>query len=325
MNPWQRNGILAVAVLAFGAARLPFEAGLAKELRKAGLTPPPIEIGTRDKIGQTSSAVVLGGLRTLVATFMNLRAFGFFEEQKWDKVAETYDTIVDLAPHSSYYWDNGSWHLATKAASYYRNDSTLPALRRREAWRASIYRGRAFLERGIRNNPDDPILLSSMGALLSSEYKFPAFRDFNKTFAEAADYYRRAANTGKALGFVRRSELYALARVPGKEKESLALARSLYAGQRNRVPTLMMLLLVLEAHENPSLDVAKRAIEIFGTPDKAYAALSGHWIRTHEYYPVYGVAAGLEACEKMLAIPAEKSVLNQPLQAPAGPDDWFTK
>ena len=73
------------------------------------------------------------------------------------------------------------------------------------------------------------------------------------------------------------------------------------------------------------MDVAKRAIEIFGTPEKAYAALSGHWHRTREHYPVYGVAAGLEALEKMLAIPDDKSVLKQPLQAPAGPDDWFSK
>lgn len=78
-----------MALLAFGAARLPYEAGLAKELRSAGLTPPPMEIGTRDKIGQTSSAVALGGLRTLVATFMNLRAFSFFQEQRWDDLAET--------------------------------------------------------------------------------------------------------------------------------------------------------------------------------------------------------------------------------------------
>jgi hypothetical protein len=73
------------------------------------------------------------------------------------------------------------------------------------------------------------------------------------------------------------------------------------------------------------MDVAKRAIEIFGTPEKAYAALSGHWQRVRERYPVYGVAAGLESLEKMLAVPSEKSIFNQPLQAPAGPDDWFTK
>ena len=120
-------------------------------------------------------------------------------------------------------------------------------------------------------------------------------------------------------------ELHQHKSVKGKEKEALALGRSLYADPRNRVPTLMMLELVLEAHENPAMDVAKRAIEIFGTPGSAYDALSGHWHRTREHFPVYGVAAGLEALEKMLAVPAEKSIFSQPLQPPAGPDEWFTK
>ena len=44
MKAWQRNVVLTVAVLAFGAARMPFEARLAKELRAANLTPPPMEI-----------------------------------------------------------------------------------------------------------------------------------------------------------------------------------------------------------------------------------------------------------------------------------------
>lgn len=325
MNAWQRNGILAVAVLAFGAARMPFEAGLARELRAAKLTSPRLEIGTSEKIGQTSWAVALGGLRTLVATFLNLRAFTFFEEKRWDDVADTFDTIVDLAPQTRYYWEAGYSHSAYNAASYFINDSTLPSLRRREAWRAAIYRGRAFLERGIRNNPDDWSLHANLGFLLSDSNKFLAFRDLDKTFTDAAEAYKRSAATGKALGYVPRAELYSLARVKGKEQEALALARSLYAEQRNRVPTLMMLLLVLEAHENPAMDVPARAIEIFGTPEKAYEALSGHWQRTRERFPVHGVAGGLEALEKQLNVPADQSIFKQPLQAPAGPDDWFTK
>lgn len=325
MKNWQRYGILTVALLAFGAARLPFEAGLRAELRATGLTPPPMEIGTRDKIGQTSSAVALGGLRTLVATFLNLRAFTYFTEQRWDDVADTYDTIVDLAPRTTYYWETGSWHSAYNAASYYMNDSKLPSLRRREAWRSSILRGRAFLERGIRNNPDNWHLLANLGFLLSDSNKFPAFRDADATFAAAAEAYGRAADTGKALGYVRRAQLYSLARVTGKEAEALALARSLYAEQVNRTPTLLILLLVLEAHENPQMDPAKRAVELFGTPEKAYEALTGHWQRTRERFPVHGVAAALESLERTLAVPADQSIFNQTLQNSTGPDDWFGK
>jgi len=318
--------VLIMALLLFGAARLRFEAKLSAELREARLFPASLEIDTREKIGQTSSAVALGGLRTLVATFLNLRAFTYFTEQRWADVEETFGMIVDLAPQTRYYWDTGAWHMAYNAASYYLSDSKLPALRRREAWRSSVVKGRAFLERGVRNNPDDWSLLANLGTLLADSNKYPAFRDPNETFAAAAEAYRRSAETGKALGYVKRSWFYALARVEGKETEALALGRSLYdVGGKNRTPTLLMLLVVLEAHQNPNMDVATRAIEIFGSPQKAYEALSVHWRRTRERFPVFGIAAGLESLEKALSIPAERSVFNQPPPPPAGPDEWFNR
>ncbi len=325
MKAWQRNGILLAALLAFGATRIPLEKSLGDELRKDGLVPPPLEIGTRDKIGQTSSAVALGGLRTLVATFLNLRAFSFFQEQRWEDVADTFEMIVDLAPRTRYYWETGSWHSAYNAASYYINNSSMPSLRRKEAWRAAIYRGRAFLERGIRNNPGDWSLLSTLGFMLTDANKFPAFRDPDATFITAADTYQKAVDTGNAPAFVNRAQFYALARAKGRETEALALARALYADPKNRLPTLQALLLVLEAHENPALDTAKLAVELFGTPERALEALSGHWQRTRERFPVDGVASALGALEKTLAVPPEKSILNKPLQVPSGPDQWFSK
>jgi len=321
---WQKSCVLGIALLAFGGARLQFEAGLSGELRKAGLFPAKLEIDTREHIGQTSSAVALGGLRTLVATFFNLRAFTFFTEKRWADVADTFDTIVDLAPRTRYYWETGYWHQAYNAASYYLNDSTLPPLRRREAWRSSIFNGRAFLERGIRNNPGDWSLYANLGFLLSDSNKFPAFRDINKSFADAADAYAKAAATGKALSYTKRFHMYALARVAGREKEALALARSLYAeGPKNHTPTLLALLLVLEKHQNPSLDTCARAIELYGTAEKAYDSLSGHWRRTRERFPVYGVAEALEGLEIKLSIPKEKSVFKEPLPPPFNPEDMF--
>ena len=205
------------------------------------------------------------------------------------------------------------------------NDSKLPALRRREAWRSSILRGRAFLERGIRNNPDDWSLYANLGFLLSDSNKFAAFRDLNETFSAAADSYGRAADTGNALGYVRRAQFYSLARVAGREADALALARSLYTEKVNRAPTLMILLFVLEAHENPAMDPTARAIRLFGTPEKAYDALSGHWQRTHEKFPVHGVARALEELERRLAIPTAESIFKKPLQSPFNPEEMFAR
>ena len=324
MGMRRKSCVVVLALLAFGALRMPFESGLSKDLRDANLFPRRLEIGTRERIGQTSSAVALGGLRTLVATFLNLRAFTYFTEKKWADVAKTFGLMVDLAPRTRYYWETGSWHQAYNAASYYLNDSELPPLRRKEAWRASIHAGRAFLERGIRNCPDDWSLYANLGFLLSDSNKFPAFRNADECFAAAADAYRRSAETGKALGYVRRAHFYALARVTGREAEALKLGRSLYAeGERNHTPTLLILLLVLEAWENPEMDSAARAVELFETPEKALDALGGHWMRTRERFPVYGVAKAIEALERQLKISSENSVFNQPPPPPMDPDDMF--
>jgi hypothetical protein len=214
--------------------------------------------------------------------------------------------------------------MAYNAASYYINDSKLPPLRRREAWRMSILKGRAFLERGIRNNPDDWSLLASLGFLLSDSNKYPAFRDKNATFAAAADAYRKADASGNALGYVKRSAFYALARVDGREAEALIEARRLYAqGKINHTPTLKALLFVLQAWENPQMDLLASAVEIFGTPENAYEVLSMHWRRTREGFPVYGVSQAILLLEERLEVPKDKSVLNLPLLAPGGPDEWF--
>jgi len=321
---WKKSVVLSIALLALGAARMPYEAGLTRELLDARLLPSALEIGTVEKIGQTSAAVAFGGLRTLIATFLNLRAFTYFTEKRWDDVADTYDTIVDLAPHTRYYWDSGYWHIAYNAASYYMYDSTLAPVRRKEAWRTSILKGRSFLERGIRNNPDDWVLHADLGYLLSDPNKFPAFKDQRETFSAAADAYQKAAETGKALGYVRRFRFYALARVEGREAQALTLARELYAeGTKNRTPTFLSLLLVLEVHENPSLDTTARAIELFGTPQKAYSALSGHWQRINERFPIFGIAAAMATLESRLSIPEKDRVLNQPLPAPRNLEKSF--
>jgi len=308
---WKKSAIFSVALLATGLARIPFEKSLTRELRETGLLTAPVAVGTLDKIGQTSSAVALGGLRTLVATFLNLRAFTYFTEQRWDDLRDTFDTIVDLAPRTRYYWETASWHLAYNAASYYQQDSDLPPLRRREAWRSSIFQGREFLERAIRNNPDDWSLQSNLGFLLSDSNKFQAFPDREATFAAAAEAYKAAAKTGEAPSFVRRAQLYSLARIPGREKEALDLAETLYREARlNHTPTLLSLLFVLRMHADPTQNASALARNIFGTDQRAYDNLSLHWMRQKEMLPVDGVAAALQSLETGLGIPPEKSVFS---------------
>lgn len=326
MHPLRKALILVVALLLTGAARLPLEQGLTGELREAGLRRPKLDIATRDHIDQTSSAVALGGLRTLVASILDLRAHVFFERRSWDELRKTYDTIVDLAPHTRYYWRSGSWHLAYNAASYYLHDSSLPPLRRRELWRTSIHQGRAFLERGIRNNPADWILHAHLGLMLIDPNKFVAFRDRREVFEAAAEAYRKAELDSHSPARMARFRLFALARVPGREAEALELARQLHAADpRHRTPTLKSLLYVLECKANPELDHAQLALELFGDAARAHEALSRLWLRNLQGYPTDGVARGIAALETRLGILMPESILGQSPLPPPDPSRWFSE
>jgi hypothetical protein len=318
---WRKLGILAAGLLAAGAARLPVEAEWTAQFRGAGLLRQGVAADTRAKIGQTFYAVALGGLRTLVATFFNLRALGFYEDRDWDRMHETFETMVALAPRTGEYWTSGAHHQAMNAASYYRNDEflDLPPLRREALWRASVRRGREFAERGTRQVPDDWKLHAFLGFLLTDRYRYSAFGDLDETFAAAASEYRAAADCPGSLPYLRRFELYALARVKTRKGEALELARSLYANPANRTPTLRRVSFALEMWAQPTTtDPVTLAVERFGSAPAAYRELGDYWQHGAACLPMDGVALTLRKLEQQLAIPDTNSVLRRTPDQPRG-------
>lgn len=323
MTQAKRYAVLGLAILAAGALRMPFEQKITDDLYDAGLLPPKLEQRTGEKIGQTFSAVSLGGLRTLVATFLNLRAFTFFQEQRWGDVGDTYELIVDLAPRTRYYWDTGSWHQAYNAASYYLYGSELAPLRRKANWRASILRGREFLERGIRNNPKDAILKHRLGTLYSDSNKIAAFGQPSDAYELAYQAFMAAANTPNAPAYSKRFAFYSLARVPGREKEALAMLREMQAKGGGIPTTIYGLSYALRYHENPSQPVMELIDSVFPSRKAAYDVLSGQWTRTRDHFPLFGVAEGIALLESDLKIPQDKSVLKEDLPKGMVLDDYF--
>ena len=121
--------VILGVLIAFGAAKLRFEHQLGKDMVEQKLLQPPLKEGTSLKLGQTSAAVALGGLRSLVAAIWNFRAYLHFEELDWIKVEESYETITALQPQTTHYWDTGAWHLHTNAAAHYNEKMDLPPFR----------------------------------------------------------------------------------------------------------------------------------------------------------------------------------------------------
>lgn len=299
----RRTLIAAGILLVAGIVRMPVEQALTEDLREQSLLSEPLQLETRKKVGQGFWAVSLGGLRTLVATVLNLRAYTYFEVQKWEQVADTYDTIVQLAPNSAYYWDTGHWHMAYNAGSHYKIDTSLPEIRAEAEWRKWVLRGTAFLEEGARQNPDNPMLWRQLGWLYSDPNKLVDYK-------KAAAAYGKAVEIGGTLPFVERAQAYALARTEDGIDEVLPMVRRLQKEPGGDVPTLVCLRFALEMRENPSRDSHLLALDLFGSSDRAYDLLGNYYLNRNDGFPMNGVASELRRLERDLVVPPEKSIFN---------------
>ena len=273
--------VLLILLLA-GFVKSPWERAMTRRFMADQLLMKPLDIEVREKIGQTGAAVALGGLRPVVATFLNLRAYGSFEDRAWVRLEDQFQTLVALQPQTTYYWDVGAWHLSYNAAVDFRESETLPAPRREAMYREYVLKGRAFLERGIRNNPDDWTLLSSLGRFYGNPDKFP-------DYAKSADAYQKAWLSGKARRYEARAWLYSLARVTGRENDALLLARKLFETEQNRVATLLCLLFALESAQvdaKPTLDLVHG---IFPSEKDALLMLTTYRDNNAEQLPLTGV------------------------------------
>lgn len=303
MTAHRRYQLLAVATLVVaGLVRAPLEQRLTEGLREDKLLQQPLDLEVRKKVGQGFWAFSLGGLRTLVATVLNLRAFSHFENYEWNKVAENYDTIVQISPHNPYYWDTGHWHMAYNAAAYYQSGrSDLPEVRARGEWLRWINKGVAFLEEGVRQNPDNPQLLRQLGWIHMDPHK-------PKNYEKAAEYLGRAVATGEARSYVRRFHVMAMARTDKYIDEALPLARKIMEEDGGAPPTLLSLRFALEHRADPDIDSDTLAAKLFKDEEQAYRHLGNYYLDIKSAYPLNGVAPYLRKLEERLDIPREESV-----------------
>jgi hypothetical protein len=305
----------AVVLVAAGFARLPLERAMTEDFRARGLLSEPLELGLREKIGQNSSAVALAGLRTLVATFTHLQVTDHFSAQRWPELERAMNTTVQLAPRGTYYWDIGGWHLGTNAASYYRMDAGLPELRARAESRRWVEKGREYFARGIRNNPDDWRLRAALGDLYSDVFRFP-------DDALAAEAYAGAVATGEAPAAVHRALFRAQVRAGKDPAKSLAELREILKVPTNRVPTLLSLAYALEYGLEPPDDPVARAVEIFGSEEKALRNLGSYFLDVTNRFPKDGVETVVRLLEYRQNIAPDDplSFIRQRDELPARPE-----
>lgn len=235
--------VLLISCGLFGTALMPWENSILRRENQAGLLPEETLAGG-DALNQQMAMISLGGLRSLVAAFLSLEAFESFRQGDWHGVELRYKQIVTLAPHTAFYWDTGAWHLAYNAASSFLRDDHdhLPMSEKRRLYREYIDKGKNFLRKGAATNPDDWLVQSRLGNILSDTKRYPDFQ-------QAADAYARAKELG-APSIVSRQQFYSLARIPGKAKEAWELGKELYKTPDNRLPSMATTLFALQNRLN---------------------------------------------------------------------------
>ena len=219
--------IFIIALLGFGMIRLPLQERILEQEKNAGLLEEPVNLSSSDYLEQQLAMVSLGGLRSLVAAVLSMEAFDCFLISDWTNLERRYNQITALAPHSDFYWDNGSWHLGNNASSSYLDNKRLSPLERREGFRKYIQKGRDFLQKGIKANPGSWYLYSLLGNMYSDTYRQP-------------DFEKAAKSTGKpenwALQPSRRARSFTPWPRPLKSREALKLGKELFKDPATAFP-----------------------------------------------------------------------------------------
>ena len=131
-----------------------------------------------------------------------------------------------LQPHSILFWDMAAWHMAWNASVAALNDPSQP----RQALRVKAQReyfalGKDFLERGIKNNPDQPQLYDALARL---------YRDKYHDHEHASRYYAIAAQRPGAPSYEKRFAAYELSYCEGRENEAYRASASTLSCRRKR-------------------------------------------------------------------------------------------
>jgi len=308
--------VIFCILLGFGAAKLRFEDRLNQDMVKARLIQPPLKKGTNLQLGQTSAAVALGGLRSLVASIWNLRAFLHFENLDWLKLEQSYEVITTLQPQTFHYWDTGAWHLHTNASVYYKENKDLSPIRRSAMRIQYIKKGSAFLEEGARQNPENWKLHLALARLWSDKHKSPdlprALLHYEDTLAcDTIPDYKRTQ--------LERFTFYTMTRVQSRESDALALGLRLFdKSARNHTPNLVSCLFALQNSLNiPEADRIPDS-KLFPNEQIELRWLKNYFKHRNFDYPMSGVRVKISELEQKLS-PANNA------EAPVAPTTPATR
>lgn len=285
---WKAGSIhaLAVGLLALGGWALgPLQQQLKHQELADGLQLPAPDYARTDALEQQLALFALGGLRTFAAEMLCVDATNAWLQQDWERARRRWQQITTLSPHRVNYWIRAARDMAKNAVAWVNGYDELPLHER--ALRSKDYLDAAenFLQQGIANNPESPLLWLELAA-------FDEDLARRTNFTRAAQAYRKAVQLGASPMF-RRWEFYNLCRIRGCEQQAWTLGRRLYEEERHRSPSLRCLLFVLQNKLHVPTSEQLSPEQMFGTRARAIKHLRD-FNRNQLRFPTTGIAAYLQ-------------------------------
>lgn len=295
--------VIILVLLVSGFALRPFDNSLRRDMEEHGLLYEPLDLDTREAIGQTSLAIALGGLRSLVASMTNLSASASWEVQDWFALEDKYNTIVALQPKTRYYWQSAAWHLGSNAWADYQDKPGLSPAQRRLRQNEVFVKAADFLQRGIANNPQDAKLRFDLAYLYENPHRKP------NDLEASAEAYKSAIACENSHSLFERRLFYVLVRIPAQQQEAYTMSRKLLAHPKHSsIPSVRTQSWALQHRFAPE-EERKSLEEVFDSRFSALENLSYYLKREKEGFPMYGVRETLRQLIEEFDIPEEHSPL----------------
>lgn len=200
--------VIAAAILvAGGALRLPLERDFSNDLRQRQLAEEPLNLSLREQLGQSAFIALLGGFRSLVASYVELGHLTARQEGDWAKVEAAYALCTQLQPREYHYWDFRAQAFFPEAyEEFYYRDHAKGAI---DEWLQQQYVDRSLevQKEGLRHLPGESRL---MWAIARTCQDFP--RNKKANHAEAAYWFKKSYDANPRRWYLRNSWIYCLAR-----------------------------------------------------------------------------------------------------------------
>lgn len=230
--------LVIIGLAIFGIVRAPFEEQTREKLVASHLLLPPPAEDAIQQMSQSALMGTLGGLRTLVSSYLVLEAFEHFSNKEWEELRSSYAIVTSLEPRDENHWRDVVWHLGINATANMQLDEKIPEFERKRRFNEYALLAVELAEQGIAQNPESAVIRQQLAEV---------YREKLKDYGATARVYEELVGLPEAPQYSERFAGYFMAKSPGREREAYEhLLRLYHEDDQNHVASLIITIKDLE-------------------------------------------------------------------------------